>query len=110
MREHGFPGERRLIEKSSGRGAETPSFKISAFMEEQQALVQIDEPGPNEIFFTPKDVSRFCKAIESLNGLPLLAISRGFVCECFRSLVAHTELFESEESFMRYFPGFFAQV
>src|SRR5260370_18664229 len=109
MREYGFPGERRLIEKSSGRDAETPSFKVPSFMEEQQALVQIDEPGPNEIFFTPKHVSRFSKALEGLNGLALLAIGRGFVSDGLRSLIAHPELFESEESFVGHFPCFFAQ-
>src|SRR5205814_9770766 len=110
MREYGFPGECRLIEESSGCNTETPGFKIPSLVEEQQGLVQIDEPGPNEIFFPPKHVSRFCKALQSLDRLPLLAISRGRVRECLGVLIAHPELFELEESFMCYFPCFFAKV
>src|SRR5712692_400330 len=37
--EDGFAGERRLIEERGGRSAEPPRFKVTSFMEEQQALV-----------------------------------------------------------------------
>ncbi len=99
-----------MIEKSGGRNTEPPSFKVTSLMEEHQALVQVYEPGPNEIFFPTEHFSRFCEALQGLDRLPLLAISSRFVRECFRGLIAHPELFESEESFMRHFPGFFAKV
>src|SRR6266404_3384969 len=86
------------------------SKKAAAFVEKQQGLIQVDEPRPNQVFFSFKNLPRFGKALQSLDRLPLLAISRGFVCEGLGSLIAHPELFEPEESFMGDFPGLFTQI
>ncbi len=99
-----------MIEESGGCGAEAPGFKITSFMEQQQALVKINEPRPDQIFFTAEHFAGFGEALERLNGFALLGVSGGFVGEGFRGFVTHAELFEAQETFVSHFAGFLAEV
>jgi hypothetical protein len=81
MRESGFAVKRGLIEKLSGTGTETARFKVAAFVEEKKALIEVEEPGPDEIFFGGEHRSSFCEAFEGVDRFSLLTIGDGFVGE-----------------------------
>src|SRR6266481_5798893 len=96
MGESSFSRKRTLIKERRGCGAEPPGFKVPALMEEQQALVEVDQPGPDEIFFLTEHRAGFCEAFQRLNSFALLCVGRGFVCEGFCRFVAHAKLFEAK--------------
>src|SRR6266568_4053157 len=43
-------------------GAEAPRFKQAAFVEQDQRLIEVDQPGPDEVFFPDKQRARGEKA------------------------------------------------
>ncbi len=47
MRENGFAGEQSLIKKSGCSRTQPPCLKVTPFVEEQQSLVQIQQPRPH---------------------------------------------------------------
>jgi len=83
MCEHGFSGEQRLIEKSGRARAESARLKVAAFVEQEQSLVQIQEPRPHQILFPRKHFARFREPSERLNCFSLLAVSDRLVCQRF---------------------------
>ena len=105
-----LPGRADLIEESRSAGAEAAGFKVAAFVEEKEALIKVEEPGPDEIFFSGEHGASFCEAFECVDGFSLLAIGDGFVSECFRGFVAHAEFFETKETLVGHFAGFFAEI
>ena len=108
--ESGFAVKRGLIEKRGSAGAETAGFEVAAFVEEKKALVEIEEPGPDEILLGGEHGAGFCEPLEGLDRFSLLAVSDGFVRERLRGLVTHFELFKAEKTFVGHFAGFFAKV
>ena len=105
MRESGFAGKRRLIEEFGRAGAEPAGFEVAAFVEEKEALIEVEEPGPDEIFFGGEHGASFCEAFECVDGFSLLAVGDGFVGQSFRGFVAHAEFFESEGNLRGPFRG-----
>ena len=73
-------------------------------------MIEIEEPGPDEIFFGGKHGASFCEAFECVDGFSLLAVGDGFVGESFCGFVAHAEFFETKETLVGHFAGFFAEV
>src|SRR6202795_2351263 len=110
MRESGFAGKRRLVKEFCGAGAETACFEVAAFVEEKEALIEVEKPGPDEIFFGGEHGPGVCEALEGEGGFSLLAVGDGFVGEGFCGFVANAELFKTKETFVGHFAGFFAEV
>src|SRR5580704_17625076 len=110
MRESGFAGKRRLVKEFCGAGAEAAGFEVAAFVEEQETLIEVEEPGPDEIFFGGEHGTSFCEAFEGADGLSLLTIGDGFVGEGFCGFVAHAKFLKTKETFVGHFAGFFAEV
>src|ERR1700675_649914 len=110
MRKGGFAGKRRLVKEFCGAGAESAGFEIAAFVEEKEGLIEVEEPGPDEIFLGSEHGASFCKAFEGVDGFSLLAIGDGFVGKGFCGFVAHAKLFKTEEAFVGHFAGFLAEV
>ncbi len=79
-------------------------------MEEKEALIQVEEPGANEIFFRGEHGSGFCEAFEGVNDFSLLAVGDSFVGEGFCCFVAHAKLFKTKKTFAGHLSRFFAQV
>src|SRR5215469_16201958 len=110
MGHDGLARKRGLIEELRGRIAQTSGLEVTALLKKQQALVKINQPGPDEIVFTHKDLARFRKSLKRLQGFPLLAVRCSFVGQCCCGFVAHPELFESKEAFVSHFSRFFAEI
>lgn len=110
MRESGFAGKRGLIEKRGGSGTEAARLKIAALVEKQETLIEIEKPGPDEIFFGSEHGASFGETLKGVDGFSLLAVSDGFIGERFRGLVTHAEFFKSKEAFLGHFAGFFTEI
>src|SRR5579862_664988 len=110
MRQSGFARKDKLIEELGSASAKAASFKVAAFVEEEEALIEIQEPGPDEIFFGGEHGASFGEALEGLNGFALLSVGDGFVGQSFGRFVTHSEFFETQETALSHFAGFFAEV
>src|SRR5580704_1037344 len=110
MCESGFAGKRRLVKEFCGAGTEAAGFEVATLVEEQETLIEVEEPGPDEIFLSGKHGASLCEAFESVDGLSLLTIGDGFVGERLCSFVAHAKFFKTKETFVGHFAGFFAEV
>ena len=108
MRQNGFSRKRRQVEESRSRTAQPSGFEIAAFLEEQQTLVQVNKPGPNQIVFAHKDLASLCKALQRLHGFSLLAVSGGLIGKSLRRLVTHTQLLETKKAFVGHLARLFA--
>src|SRR6266851_10456463 len=100
MRQHGLSCERRLIEKNCSGNTEAAGLEVSSFVKEQKALVEINQPGPNEIFFVHEHLACFYETFESLHRFALLAASGRFVCQCLCGFRTHAQFFEPQKTFM----------
>src|SRR5580658_2874652 len=110
MCEGGFAGKRRLVKEFCGAGAEAAGFEVATLVKEQQTLIEVEEPGPDEIFLRGKHGASLCEAFKGVDGLSLLAIGDGFVGERFCGFVGHAKFFKPKETFVGHFAGFFAEV
>ena len=110
MRQSGFAGKRRLVEEFGGASAQAAGFKVAALVEEKEALIEVEEPGPDEIIFGGEHGASFCEAFESVDGFSLLAVGDGFVGESLCGFVGHAEFFKAKIAFVGHFAGFFAEV
>ncbi len=99
-----------MVEEVGGARAEAAGFKVAAFVEKKEALIEVEKPGPDEIFFGGEHGARFCEAFEGVDGFSLLAVGDGFVGESFCGFVAHAEFFKAKEAFVGHFAGFFAEI
>src|SRR6266852_6165720 len=51
-------------------GAEAPRFKQAAFVEQDQRLIEVDQPGPDEVFFREKQGGGGGKSSSDRNAIP----------------------------------------
>src|SRR6202021_1077694 len=110
MRKSRLAGKGRLIEKFGGTSAKASSFKIASLVEQKQALIEIEKPGPDEIFFLGEQGGGFCEEFKSVDGFSLLAVGDCPVRNGFSGFVAHTEFFEAKKALGGIFAVFFAGV
>jgi len=88
-REHGLAGQHAFVEKSGGPGAEVASFEVTAFMKKKKSLVEIEEPGPYEIFFASEHFASFGEKLQGLQGFALLTVGDGFVGQGLGGFITH---------------------
>src|SRR5580700_1499189 len=110
MSQGGFTGQGSFVEEGGGPGAEAAGLEVAAFVEEKEALIEIEKPGPDEIFLGGEHGARFCEPFKGVDSLALLPVGNGFVGESFCSFIAHAELLETKKTLVSHFAGFFAEV
>jgi len=70
---YSLSGEQGLIEESGRADAQSPRLKVAPLVEEQQRLIQIQKPGPHQVFFFREHVAGLGEPLERVNRFPLLA-------------------------------------
>src|SRR5271154_4622710 len=110
MSQRGFARESRLIEERHCAGAQSACFEVAAFAKKKKSLVQIQEPGPDEIFFARKHLASSRETLQRLHRFALLSIRHGFIGERLGGFIPHAEFFEAQKSLVSRFPRFFAQI
>src|SRR5215472_4799020 len=110
VRQNGFSRERRLIEEGRRDRTEPACFKITALMKKQQPLIKVNQPGPDKVFLSHKNLSRLREAFQRLNSFPLLAVRSRFIGQGFCGLVAHPKLLKAIKAFVSHLPRFFAEI
>ena len=110
MREHGLAGQHRLIKKPGCTRAQFLRLLVAAFMNQQKALIEIEQPQPHDILFMGEHFAGLAEQFESLLRSSLLPAGDGFVGHRLGCLITHAEFLETKKPFFGNFLRFLAEV
>ena len=105
-----FACQRGLGKELEGILTQASSLEISAFLIENQRLVEVDEGRPDPVLLASEKFACLAKQFECAKGLALMAGSGGKIRHCLSCLVPHTEFFEAGKSLLGKLRSLFAQV